>query len=114
MPSLFGFRSSSPVTSRLRYFLSIRFAAFQSISATDAAFRERHLLAQHAHIGLEALDIRAVFVHKVQMLNASIATSTSDLPFSEDSTSETMEFRIPDPPLTVAPNLGLKPGETLR
>jgi len=36
------------------------------------------------HIGLEALGIAAVFVHEVQMLNASIATSTADLPFSEE------------------------------
>ncbi|RZN42892.1 MAG: hypothetical protein EFT35_01515 [Methanophagales archaeon ANME-1-THS] len=42
------------------------------------------------------------------------AEKLKDTDMNDNSTSETMEFRIPDPPLTVVTNLRLKPGETLR
>jgi len=45
---------------------------------------EGHLLAQHAHIVLEALDRGAVLIHEVQLLNAAIATTAPDLPFGEE------------------------------
>jgi hypothetical protein len=99
MPSLLRLRSLSPVTSRLRYFLSIRFAAFPSIAATVAA-SVRVIFAQSmlAHIVLEPLGVGAVRVREVQLLNATIATSAPYLPLSEDEVALLRaEIEVSDP-----------------
>jgi len=59
---------------------------------------ERHLRTEHAHIVLEPLGVEAVLVHKVQLLNAAIATSTPYLPLSEGEVALLRaEIEVSDP-----------------
>ena len=64
----------------------MRFAVFQSISASHiSSIREIHLRAQRADVLLEPFGVDAVFVYKVQLLNAAIATPASYLPLIKDN-----------------------------
>jgi hypothetical protein len=59
---------------------------------------ERHLRTEHAHIVLKPLGVGTVLVHKVQLLNATIATSTPYLPLSKDEEALLRtEIKVSDP-----------------
>ena len=59
---------------------------------------ERHLRTEQAHIVLKPFGVEAVLVYEAQVLNATIATSASYLPFIEDEKALLRaEIEVSDP-----------------